>query len=81
MLQRLGCRLRRLFLACAGPLSEMGELREAVDEVQSVYAEGDSDLVSSEGGDQARRTLPTGLGRLINSSLAGVMRAPGIDIA
>ena len=38
----------------AGPLSEMGELREAVDDAHSVYAEGDSDLVSSDGGEQAR---------------------------
>ena len=37
----------------AGPLSEMGELRETVEDVHSVYAEGDSDLISSDGGEQA----------------------------
>lgn len=47
-----------------GPLSEMGEATDAAgDDVQSVYAEGDSDLVSSEGlnhvsGVQADHALP-----------------------
>ena len=37
---------------CAGPLSEIGEVRDATEDTHSIY--GDSDLMSSDGRDQAR---------------------------
>ena len=37
--------------ACAGPLSEIGEVRDATEDTHSIY--GDSDLMSSDGRDQA----------------------------
>ena len=38
--------------ACAGPLSEIGEVRDATEDTHSIY--GDSDLMSSDGRDQVR---------------------------
>ena len=38
--------------ACAGPLSEIGEVRDATEDIHSIY--GDSDLMSSDGRDQVR---------------------------
>ena len=38
--------------SCAGPLSEIGEVRDATEDTHSIY--GDSDLMSSDGRNQAR---------------------------
>ena len=38
--------------SCAGPLSEIGEVRDATEDTHSIY--GDSDLMSSDGRDQVR---------------------------
>ena len=43
---------------CAGPLSEIGDLRDPTEDTHSIY--GDSDLMSSDGREQVNTniTLP-----------------------